>query len=152
MRYYVKMPGDADVYCMTYTQKFRLIKLGVLEASGKTVRLTQLGRWQAITQKLNLHPVELFILADMYVDRHLRKENNMRPCPYAFDVMDQRLTEILDVVTIYNKKWKLKRQGAIDPVDKNIYNLTDVWVRRLEKYHDDVLAFRDYVRKRTIVL
>ena len=132
------------------TRRARMLVRGLVEKSGESLKLTTLGRWQAIARKMKLRPVEMFIIADMYVYHHRLKGRCSEPMPYALQPMEDRLIGLLDVATIRNKIWKLKRRGAIVKVSPRMFNITDRWINRIGKYHDDVCAMQDFVRNQMI--
>ena len=146
----IKMLNGEDPGHLTPLAKYKLKVRGLVEQSGESIKLTALGRWQAIARKMQLRPVEMFILADMYVYRYLLKDRCSEPMPYALQPMEDRLIGLLDIGTIRNKIWKLRRRGAIEKVSPRMYNITDRWVNRIGKYHDDVCAMQDFVRNEMI--
>ena len=129
---------------MTSRQEYHLRSRKLIE-SGKPIRLTDLGRSMAIARKMRLNPMEMFLLSDMYVDYTMRKERNVRLIPYDFRPLENLWKMVMDMGTIYNQFWRLKRYGAIEKKGTKFYIITDRWARRLNRYRDDVFAMNEAV-------
>ncbi len=144
----IRMLDDGDAGGITPQMKFRLQARGIIKQSDGSLVLTDVGRWQAIARKMKLCPVEMFIASDMYVEYDLRRRQRQRDSsfPYAFQPMAERLTGLLDVKTVQNKIWRLKRRGIIKRMAPRLYALTEGGAGRLREYHYDVYAMRNYVR------
>ena len=129
---------------MTSRQEYHLRSRNLIEP-GRPIRLADLGRWQAIMQKMRLSPMEMFLLSDMYVDYTMRKEGSMKPFPYDFRPLENLWKVMMDMGTIYNQFWRLKRYGAIEKTGTKFYTITERWARRLDRYRDDVFAMNEAV-------
>ena len=134
---------------MTADLLYHLRRRKLVDKSNETISLTNLGRWQAIAYKMNLSTMELFILSEMYVDYTLRKEHNRKPFPYALRQLEDMLMMIMNMRTIYNMFWKLKRYGAVEKkaTKFKLYIITDRWAKRLDRYRDDMFAMCESVHK-----
>ena len=152
--------GGISAY-LTTVRRSSLFKRGLLEESTTyddydikqiknnarfaPIKLTNVGRFRAISCKMYLHPIDMFILSDMYVDYTVRKNNNMPEFPYSFEQLEPMLMAIISKQVIYNKFCRLKQAGAIIKKSPKHYIITDRWAKRLNRYNDDVFAMSDFI-------
>ena len=146
----VELLNGNDTIKITQRRRYRMRARKLIEP-GTPIRLTKLGRRLAITRKMRLGPMEMFLLSDLYVDYTLRKERKMKPFPYSFRQLEDVLMMVFDMSTIYNLFWRLKRYGAVEKKATKLYTITDRWAKRLDRYHDDVFEICESTRREMFI-